>query len=235
MPSDDYRIIVNDRVAYNELDAEHYRRHHRKNLRVRISTWRERQLAARALQRLPEMQTLLDLATGTGRFWPVVRAHSAFALAMDNSLAMLRVAAQQVPNELPIVAGSAFKIPLSDRSIDGVLCMRFMHHLYHAEDRMRVLQELHRVTRKGVVLSTWTNSHLSGANSLSSGERRIAKQKTSDFELGFGRRVCMPADVLESEYRLAGFRINWRKDFLPGLSMWRVYSLAVINAKTRCE
>jgi len=103
-----------------------------------------------------------------------------------------------------------------------MLCMRFMHHLFYAEDRERALREFHRVVKKGEVISVWTDSGWFG---LSTGRRRLAKQTRRTFQRGFGHRVCVAAEVLEWEFAHAGFNVVWQQDFLPGFSMWRVYAL----------
>ena len=210
------------RIAYDDSRARRYRKHHRKNIRVRLSTWRERHLAAAALERLPSVRTILDLATGTGRFWPVAEAHADYVIAMDNSLAMLKTAGlrqQELPSR---VAADAFQLPLRDAAIDCVLCMRFLHHFYFPEDRMRILHELRRVVRTGIVVSVWTDTRY---GFLQAGKKRMNQQSRSSFPEGFGPRVCIPSDVLESEYRNSGFRMKGYEDFLAGRSMWRIYAL----------
>ena len=211
------------RIAYDHSQARRYRKHHQKNIRVRLSTWRERHLAAAALERLPPLHTILDLATGTGRFWPVAGAHADHVIAMDNSLAMLRAAGVRQQHLPSRIAADAFQLPLRDEAIDCVLCMRFLHHFYHPEDRLRILAELRRVVRTGIVVSVWTDTRY---GFLRAGKKRMNQQSHSSFPAGFGPRVCIPSDVLESEYRKSGFRLEGYEDFLPGRSMWRIYALA---------
>ena len=211
------------RIAYDDSRAHRYRKHHRKNIRVRFSTWRERHLVSTALERLPAMHSILDLATGTGRFWPVAEAHADYVLAMDNSLAMLKAAGLKQRKTPSRVAADAFRLPLRDAAIDCVLCMRFLHHFYHPEDRLRVLSELRRVARTGVVVSVWTDTRY---GFLRAGKKRLELQSHSSFPKGFGPRICIPSGVLESEYLESGFCIRGYQDFLAGRSLWRVYALA---------
>ncbi len=213
------------RVAYDQARAQRYRNHHRKNLRVRLSTWRERQLVQQAFDRLPDVQTVLDLATGTGRFWPVAEANAGFTLAMDNSLAMLNVAGRGDRPALPRVAASVFQLPLRDASVDCILCMRFLHHLSHPEDRLRALAEMRRVAGRAMVVSVWTDTRW---GRLTAGQQRLERQRQTTYPRGFGPRVCIPSDVLEAEYRASGLRVAGHHDFLPGRSMWRVYALQVV-------
>ena len=209
-----------DIIAYDSERASAYHRHHRKNLRTRISTARERQLAARALSALPAAATVLDLACGTGRFWPVIDKRATSIVAVDNSEAMLREAvAHAQPNpHRRAVCGSAFQLPFHDRSFDVVVCMRFLHHLAHSDDRVRALTDIRRVARHGAVVSLWTDGSRQA-------RRRLQRQDLTALPHGFGRRVCIARTTIERDFAAAGFSDPVGFDFAPGLSMWRVYAL----------
>lgn len=207
-------------IAYDTERASAYHRHHQKNLRTRISTARERQLTARAIARLPVTDTVLDLACGTGRFWPVIDRCATTIVAVDNSEAMLHEAlahARPNPHRLA-VCGSAFRLPFRDRSFDVVVCMRFLHHLAHSEDRVEALAEFRRVARHGAVVSLWTDGSRQA-------RRRLQKQDIGSLPGGFGRRVCVERTTIERDFAVAGFHDPVGFDFAPGLSMWRVYAL----------
>ena len=207
-------------IAYDTERASAYHRHHHKNLRTRISTVRERQLVGRALATFRTTDTVLDLACGTGRFWPVIDARASSIVAVDNSDAMLREAiAHAAPNaHRTAVCGSAFALPFGDRTFDVVVCMRFLHHLAHRDDRLAALAEIRRVTRSGAVVSLWTDGSREG-------RRRLREQKAATSPRGFGRRVCVERTTIERDFADAGFTGATGFDFAPGLSMWRVYAL----------
>lgn len=207
-------------IAYDTERASAYHRHHNKNLRTRISTARERQLVGRALDTLTKTDTLLDLACGTGRFWPVIDTRAARIVAVDNSDAMLREAvAHAAPNaRRTAVCGSAFQLPFRDHAFDVVVCMRFLHHLAHREDRLAALADIRRVARHGAVVSLWTDGSREG-------RRRLREQNADALPRGFGRRVCIERTTIERDFTDAGFSQATAFDFAPGLSMWRVYAL----------
>ena len=207
-------------IAYDTDRASAYHRHHRKNLRTRISTARERRLVARALATLATTETVLDLACGTGRFWPVIDARASSVVAVDNSDAMLREAvAHAAPNPRRVaVCGSAFALPFRDRTFDAVVCMRFLHHLAHRDDRLAALADIRRVARHGAIVSLWTDGSREG-------RRRLREQNAASLPRGFGRRVCIERTRIEREFADAGFSKAIGFDFAPGLSMWRVYAL----------
>ena len=219
-PMDKHKPVYEE-VAYDEARARNYSLHHLKSLSNKISTWRERRLARAALTELGKLDNLLELATGTGRFWPVdfdVCPNAVFA--MDNSLSMLREARLQNERQPHLICGSAFQLPLPDKSLDAVLCMRFLHHLYHNEDRMVVLAELARIARKGVVVSLWSDGNIKAG-------KRLQSQQHRQFNRGFGPRICIPQKRLEQEFKLSGFRVVSSRCLLSGVSMWRIYTLAI--------
>ena len=211
---------MTDIIAYTTERAAAYRAHHEKSLRTRISTARERTLLDRAFTTLPPCNTVLDLACGTGRFWPVVDHRAVEIVAVDNSAAMLREAvAHAAPNpQRRAVCGSAFQLPFRDASFDIVVCMRFLHHLAHHDDRLRALADMRRVARIGAIVSLWTDGNHQA-------RRRLRRQNVAKLPHGFGRRVCVERSAIEADFIEAGFRDAVAFDFAPGLSMWRIYAL----------
>ena len=209
-----------DLVAYDAARAAAYHRHHEKNLRTRISTARERMLVGRALATLPPLDTLLDLACGTGRFWPVLDGRARSIVAVDNSASMLAEAlAHARPNAARrAVCGSAFGLPFRDGAFDALVCMRFLHHLAHREDRVAALADMRRVVRHGAVVSLWVDG-------CREGRRRVREQNSAALPRGFGRRVCVERTEIERNFVDAGFARATAFDFAPGWSMWRVYAL----------
>ncbi len=49
--------------------------------------------------------------------------------------------------------GDASHLPLSDGAVDSVFCNRLLHHILSADERAVFLRELHRVSRRVVVVS----------------------------------------------------------------------------------
>lgn len=207
--------------------AEKYHRHYRVSLTNRVRTALERGALKRALRTLGYPQSILDLPAGTGRFWPTLaECCKGELLAADVDMSMLKVARQTVPrataSRFTGFSSSVFDIAARDDRVDTVVCMRFFHHLSRPGDRMRALQELARVARRGVIVSLWTDGSLSNWwQEYKSRKNMIARQP------GYGRRVCIPASLFEWETQEAGLRVIERVDVLPRLSKWRVYVLGV--------
>ncbi|MGE0624154.1 MAG: class I SAM-dependent methyltransferase [Pseudomonadales bacterium] len=203
--------------------AHAYQQHHSRTLRHRLTSSREQACLARALRDAGTPRRVLDLACGTGRFWPVfARSGVAEVIAADASPGMLAEAeanrqGPMIPSR--IVLSSAFALPLDTDEVDFVSCMRFYHHLARPEDRHRVLGELARVCSGHVALSLWVDGNY--------GSFRRSRKPRPVPRSGFGHRICRQRAEVEAEFASAGFRIVGHYDVWPRISMWRLYLLAV--------
>lgn len=201
--------------------ATRYQSHHRKSLRTRCTSSRERAVVRRALRDAGSPGTVLDLPCGAGRFWPVFAdARVRQVIAADVSEAMLQAAdTNRLDERIPelLLRTSAFAIGLPDGSVDLVACLRFYHHLGRADDRARLLGELRRVTRGHVAVSLWVDGNL--------GALRRLGRSVGPAEPGYGRRTCRPRGEVEAEFRAAGFEIVSHYDVWPRIAMWRLYLL----------
>lgn len=208
-----------DAPAYDHAQAEWYRQHHEKNLRTRLTTWRERSLLARALAGVGPLSSILDAPCGSGRFFPVLAdIDGATLTGADNSEGMLAVAARSEVvrrHGIRLVNTSLFATSFADCEFDCVVCMRFMHHLANAADRRTVLTELRRITRRSVIVSLWVD-----------GNWQSRQRRQHAPTAGFGRRNWIARDVIEPEILDCGFSIVGHYDVAPLLSMWRYYVLA---------
>ena len=83
----------------------------------RLAVWRDERMVRHALKVAGEPGLILDLACGSGRFWPVLAEHvNRVILASDNSQAMLDHARTHHPaallKRIKTFQGSAFSIGL---------------------------------------------------------------------------------------------------------------------------
>jgi demethylmenaquinone methyltransferase / 2-methoxy-6-polyprenyl-1,4-benzoquinol methylase len=106
----------------------------------RDAAWRR---ATRAALGARPGQTVLDVAAGTGVSTVELAAGGVHAVACDFSLGMLRAGATR---PVPMVAGDAMALPLSDESVDGVV---ISFGLRNVADPDVALREFLRVTRPG--------------------------------------------------------------------------------------
>ena len=207
---------------YDLALAQAYLEKHHCGLRRRLTTWRETQLAGRALKLAGNPESVLDMPCGAGRFWPVLASHpTRRLLAGDVSPAMLQIAAGAAEPAVlarfeTLAPMDAFALDLPDEAVEHVLCMRLLHHMATAADRLRILRELHRVARRGVTVSLWVDGNLQARRRM----RQDARTTRAD-----GYRRVVERAVIEAEFAQVGFAIRRRLDVLPGLSMLRLYAL----------
>ena len=121
---------------------------------------REQIALARMLHHLDgvQIQSMLDMPCGAGRFLPTLCDPSRTLIQMDISHEMLALAHDRLSShstrcKVHFIQGSAFTLPLADNSIDCVFCNRLLHHFKDAPDRLKLLRELHRITRRYLIVS----------------------------------------------------------------------------------
>ncbi|MCD6533307.1 MAG: class I SAM-dependent methyltransferase [Deltaproteobacteria bacterium] len=221
------KFIDKDTFAhkYNYDHALSYHLKHQKNWSRMLSDWRERDLSRKALNYVGESQIILDLPCGAGRFWPLLtEKENRKVIAADSSIDMLKVAIEHCPEkmhaQIELLHTSAYNINLADSSVDTIFCMRLLHHIGDAEKRRKIIEELHRVTRKNVLLSLWVD-----------GNYKARRRRKRDQALGnkkpkhLKNRFLFKREEIEQEFYHTGFSIATHYDLLPGYSMWRLYVL----------
>ena len=124
----------------------------------RLAAWRDARLVRHALKVAGEPGLILDLACGSGRFWPVLAEHvNRVILASDNSQAMLDHARTHHPGTLlkrvKTFQGSAFSIGLSANAVDCIFCLDLFRHVPGSDARLMLLHEFHRVSRDTVIVA----------------------------------------------------------------------------------
>jgi SAM-dependent methyltransferase len=96
---------------------------------------------------LDEGKTAVDLGAGTGKFILSLLATGATVIAVEPIPAMLHQLIRQHP-EIKAKAGSAEHIPLTDASVNAVVCAQSFHWFATPE----ALHEIHRVLKPGGAL-----------------------------------------------------------------------------------
>ena len=196
----------------------------------RFSLWRDEQLARHALKAAGEPGLVLDLPSGTGKFWSVLAEHSnRVILAGDQSADKLAVAEDQCPTavlkRIKTFQTSAFSIDLNDNAVDCIFCMRLFHHIADSDERSEILREFHRVSRDTVIVALWVDGN------IRSWRRKRMQIFRDSCALPAARRsrFVVGRTAIKGEFEASGFRILRHYDFLPGYAMWRVYVLRKIN------
>lgn len=208
-----------------KYDADHsqaYFEKHKSGLRHKLTTLRETSIARQSLRMAGNPKSVLDLPCGAGRFWNMLaECDDRVLFAADYSDNMIKTAKKYQPAEVVdrfnTFQTSAFNIKMDNHSVDNIFCMRLLHHIAKPEDRLSILKEFHRVARKSVCLTMWTDGNIQAKNRAKLENRRGPEH--------FQNRIVVPRELAESEYQKAGFNITGYIDLLPKISMWRLYVL----------
>ena len=124
--------------------------------RSRHPSWvTEQRIVDELCREIPLGSTILDIPSGTGRFFPLYQRSGHRVLGSDISIDMFR----QVPPERlqhPAFRGfvmcDAEKLPYADESFDYVVCVRFLSLALPPSTAEAALREFTRVAKKGVIL-----------------------------------------------------------------------------------
>ena len=128
--------------------------------------WAVRAGLARLLAGVPRgaTVTLLDVGTGAGdlpalaRGWAARRGVRLVPLGLEASAVAARLARRR---GVATALGTAGALPLRDGAVDVALASQVLHH-FDAESARRILRELGRVARLGVVVADLRRSPLAG-------------------------------------------------------------------------
>lgn len=211
---------------YDLAHAEQYFAKHREGLSRRLSHWRDEQIGRSALACAGDPGLVLDLPCGVGRFLPLLGEQpNRIIIAADNSADMLEVASQHQPLRLggrvQYLQTSAFAIDMPENSVDTIFCMRLLHHIASAENRLVMLREFHRVCRDTLIVSLWVDGNIKAWK-----RRRLELKRAQSGQQGQNQnRFILAKTTAESEFASTGFSIVKHYDFLPLYAMWRTYVL----------
>lgn len=146
-------------------------------------------------------QRILDVGTGTGRAALVLAGAGALVVGLDASQEMLEVAktrARSAGVTARFGRADAHALPLSDRSVDAVVCFRVLMHVI---DWRRALGELCRVARTTVIVDFPSARSFAA---LESGARRLARRAGRQVE---AYRVLSEREV-RRELEAHGFAVD---------------------------
>lgn len=88
---------------------------------------------------------ILDIGGGTGRFERMVMKIGCSVVSCDLVREMLNVAKRRMNAFL--ILSDVFKLPFKDKTFDKCVGLRFLFH-FNNKDKLRILEELVRVTKK---------------------------------------------------------------------------------------
>jgi len=157
---------------------------------------------------------IVDLATGSGDIplqvarWARERDVQVEIVATDNHATTLELARQHTLDEpaVRVAEADALALPWPDDSFDVALLSTALHHFDDERDCLRVLREMHRVARIGLIVNDLARSRaaLLGARLLAATVWRTHPVTRHDGPLSI-RRAFTPSELRALAAR-AGFR-----------------------------
>lgn len=211
---------------YDQEHAEYYFHKHDSGFLRRLSTWRDRQITRKALKLAGNPKSVLDIPCGTGRFWGVLAEQADREIHVcDNSQDMINAglkfrAPEIVKRIQSSFQGSAFNLPVEDNFVENIFCIRLIHHMGEASDRLVLLKELRRVSSSTVIISLWVDGNLQGW--------KRKKKEAKKYNGCFQNRFLISAKTIENEFSSSGLAVEHRLDFIKFQSMWRIYVLSKV-------
>jgi ubiquinone/menaquinone biosynthesis C-methylase UbiE len=135
--------------------AAQYARRFHQGSRRRIDR-REQNAVKQIFAGLKPCRTVLDVPSGAGRFMGTLSAGGRIVFAMDVAFEILEFARDEslrTKAQGLVLQGDAACLPLQDGVVDCVFSNRLLHHILAAPERIALLREFHRVSRRWVVVS----------------------------------------------------------------------------------
>jgi ubiquinone/menaquinone biosynthesis C-methylase UbiE len=137
------------------MSESHERRFNREIERLRdsqrVARLEVKRVVDLAMDGLKEIQTVLDVGTGSGLFTEQFAEKGLQVTGLDANPAMLPVAQQYVPSGI-FQEGVAEKLPFPDSSFDLVFMGLLLHE---ADDTLAALSEAHRVALQRLAILEW--------------------------------------------------------------------------------
>ena len=202
-------------MPWKDLDqVERYARERYRHWDQRWLSLREERLIARIFKSYKLEGSILDVPVGYGRFQELLHNYGVVHALDANYYALL----YQLKNKglaKSSIAGRAQELPFSDKSFEIVFSLRLLQHINDRDQRLTMLKEFHRVSRRWVLLSLYIHSPLHLLH------RRITRQPS--------RITMLSYDGFTQEVQEAGFRLVKMVSVLPGLHAHRICLLSSDN------
>ncbi len=202
-------------MPWKDLDqVEWYARKRYRHWDQRWLSRREEQLIARIFTRYNLKGSILDVPVGYGRFQELLHGYGPVHALDANFFALLY---QRKCKGLAksSVAGRAQELPFPDSSFEIVFSLRLLQHISDRDQRLAMLKEFSRVSRRWVLLSLYIHTPLHLLL------RRITNRPS--------RITMLSYDRFTEEVQEAGLRLVKMVSVLPGLHAHRICLLSSEN------
>ncbi len=126
----------------------------------KLINWLEHRIIHKLLQKAHiKNGTILNVPCGFGRFTTILNAFNLKILFFDLHPKMVKRCSEQFEaNGHAFLNGTIRSLPFKDRCFDAIMTIRFFHHYFDDNDRLLMLRELQRVSKKYVILTYYKSS-----------------------------------------------------------------------------
>lgn len=126
---------------------------------------------------------ILNLPCGFGRFTDLFEVFHNKIVFFDLHPQMVRRCKERYQKRGHLfLNGTIRNLPFKTQSFDAILTIRFFHHYFEKEDRLAMLQELQRVTKRWIITTYYQSSFLHGIiKKINDRGNRIVMFKKEDF------------------------------------------------------
>lgn len=148
----------------NQARAELYANRFESGSRRRIDR-REQRAVRKIFAELKDCHSVLDVPSGAGRFLGALAQGGRKVLEMDVAFEILTFAREKARKSATpshALQGDASRLPFADAGVDCVFSNRLLHHILVPAERVTILKEFHRVSRRWTVVSFFNYKGLSG-------------------------------------------------------------------------
>ncbi|MCX7974704.1 MAG: class I SAM-dependent methyltransferase [Candidatus Aminicenantes bacterium] len=201
-------------IPFNSCQVAEYERRRYRGLDQRLVHWRETRILKKWLKELAlqgdNLGPCLDAPCGYGRFSRLILENGFRLISGDLSLAMVaRARRRGYNNHFPIgiILNMLTGLPFIDSSFDVVLSLRFFHHLHSSRERLTVLTEIARVTKRWAIVSFYKKQAL---HIWQRRFRRIVKPSPTKISM-------VSLVTFKQEVAAAGFCLRKLTPLCPGL------------------
>jgi len=120
---------------------------------------KEKVLIRRVLNKLDPLEKILDVPSGYGRFYNILKERCEHYVGIDISKEMiLRLRVRSGGGKE--VVGNIYSLPFKDSTFDLVISWRIFQHISDRKERSRALLEISRVSKRWILISFYRENLL---------------------------------------------------------------------------
>ncbi|MFH1656787.1 MAG: methyltransferase domain-containing protein [Candidatus Nealsonbacteria bacterium] len=110
---------------------------------------------------LKKGDNVLDLGSGNGRYYNLIKENNASYIGIDNSEKLIQIAKNKYP-EADFRVVDALNLPFADNSFDKIYSIAVLHHIPSTEFRIQFLKQAQRVLKENglMIITVWKFSFL---------------------------------------------------------------------------